>query len=73
MIIKVVDGTTHRIRFDGREGSYGAPEQVPQVRNVRVLLGSYGGVTHPIPAPSPAFDLSLVLGEGETWTFQPLA
>lgn len=55
------------------EGIYVAPEQVPQVGNVRVLLGSYGGVTNPIPAPSPAVYLDVVLNAGETWTFQPPA
>ncbi len=55
------------------EGIYVAPEQVPQVGNVRVLLGSYGGVTNPIPAPSPAVYLDVVLDAGETWTFQPPA
>jgi redox-sensitive bicupin YhaK (pirin superfamily) len=35
------------------EGLYVPPEQVPQVSNVRVLLGSYAGVHNPLPAPSP--------------------
>lgn len=55
------------------EGLYVAPEQVPQVGNVRVLLGSYGGATHPIPAPSPMVYLDVVLNPGETWSFTPPA
>lgn len=55
------------------EGRYVAPEQVPQVGNVRVLLGSWGGATNPIPAPSPMVYLDVVLEAGETWTFQPPA
>jgi redox-sensitive bicupin YhaK (pirin superfamily) len=55
------------------EGRYVAPEQVPQVGHVRVLLGSWGGATNPIPAPSPVVYLDVVLEAGETWTFQPPA
>lgn len=53
------------------EGIYVAPEQVPQLGNVRVLLGSYGGVTNPIPAPAPMVYLDVVLNAGESWSFQP--
>jgi redox-sensitive bicupin YhaK (pirin superfamily) len=53
------------------EGLYVAPEQVPQVGNVRVLLGSYGGATNPIPAPTPMVYLDVVLNPGETWSFTP--
>jgi redox-sensitive bicupin YhaK (pirin superfamily) len=55
------------------QGIYVAPEQVPQVGNVRVLLGEYGGHTSPIPAPSPLTYLDVVLGAGESWRFQPPA
>jgi redox-sensitive bicupin YhaK (pirin superfamily) len=55
------------------EGIYVAPAQVPQVGNVRVLLGEYLGHTNPIPAPSPATYLDLVLDAGESWRFDPPA
>jgi hypothetical protein len=42
------------------EGIYVAPEDVPQVGHVRVLLGEYGGRTNPIPAPSPITYLDIV-------------
>jgi redox-sensitive bicupin YhaK (pirin superfamily) len=53
------------------EGLYIPPAEVPQVGNVRVLLGSYGGQTNPIPAPSPVTYLDVVLGAGEAWVFTP--
>lgn len=53
------------------EGIYVAPEKVPQVGKVRVLLGEYGGVNHPIPAPSPITYLDVELDAGETWRFEP--
>lgn len=55
------------------EGVYVAPSQVPQVENVRVLLGEYGGHANPIPAPSPITYLDVVLGRGASWTFTPPA
>ena len=36
------------------QGIYVPPSDVPQVGNVRVLLGSYRGHASPIPAPSPS-------------------
>jgi redox-sensitive bicupin YhaK (pirin superfamily) len=53
------------------EGIYVAPDQVPQVGHVRVLLGDYQGHTNPIPAPSPLTYLDVVLGAGESWRYQP--
>ena len=53
------------------EGLYIAPAKVPQVGNVRVLLGEYLGVTNPIPQPSPITYLDVVLAPGETWSFTP--
>lgn len=53
------------------EGIYVAPEEVPQVGSVRVLLGTYEGVTNPIPAPSPIVYLDVVLSPGETWNYAP--
>jgi redox-sensitive bicupin YhaK (pirin superfamily) len=55
------------------EGLYIAPDAVPQVGNVRVLLGDYGGATNPIPAPSPIAYLDVTLAAGATWTFSPPA
>jgi redox-sensitive bicupin YhaK (pirin superfamily) len=49
------------------QGRYLPPDEVPQVGNVRVLLGSYGGAQNPIPSPSPISYLDVVLGPGETW------
>jgi redox-sensitive bicupin YhaK (pirin superfamily) len=53
------------------EGIYVAPSMVPQVGNVRVLLGEYGGRTNPIPAPSPITYLDIVLEAAQEWRFSP--
>jgi redox-sensitive bicupin YhaK (pirin superfamily) len=53
------------------QGIYVAPGDVPQVGNVRVLLGEYEGRKNPIPAPSPMVYLDVALGAGETWSFSP--
>lgn len=53
------------------EGIDVAPEAVPQLGNVRVLLGRYGDSSNPIPPPSPLLYLDVVLAGGESWTFQP--
>lgn len=53
------------------EGIYVAPEAVPQLGPVRVLLGRYGESSNPIPPPSPLLYLDVVLNAGESWTFQP--
>ena len=55
------------------EGIYVAPDQVPQVGGVRVLLGAYGGGSNPIPSPSPITYLDLLLDAGATWRCQPPA
>ena len=52
------------------EGIYVAPADVPQVGNVRVLLGEYEGATCPIPLPSPLRYLDVVLAAGERWSLQ---
>jgi redox-sensitive bicupin YhaK (pirin superfamily) len=52
-------------------GVYLPPDDVPQVDNVRVLLGKYKGATNPIPAPSPMTYFDVTLARGEEWTFQP--
>jgi redox-sensitive bicupin YhaK (pirin superfamily) len=53
------------------EGIYVAPADVPQVGPVRVLLGNYQGIVHPIAAPYPVSYLDVVLAAGESWTFTP--
>jgi redox-sensitive bicupin YhaK (pirin superfamily) len=53
------------------EGIYVAPEAVPQLGPVRVLLGRYGEASNPIPPPSPLLYLDVELTAGETWSFQP--
>lgn len=55
------------------EGRYIEPHDVPKVGNVRVLLGEYGGVVNPIPAPSPLVYLDVELSAGESWLFTPPA
>jgi redox-sensitive bicupin YhaK (pirin superfamily) len=55
------------------EGIYVPPERVPQVGNVRVLLGAHGGQENPIPAPSPLSYLDVTLGPGEVWAHSPPA
>jgi redox-sensitive bicupin YhaK (pirin superfamily) len=52
---------------------YLGPESVPQAGPVRVLLGSYGGQTSPIPAPSNIAYLGVHLKAGQTWRFEPTA
>lgn len=52
---------------------YMAPEQVPQVDNVRVLLGRYGEATNPIPPSSPPLYLVVVLQKGDHRRYQPPA
>lgn len=53
------------------EGIYVAPEAVPQLDHVRVLLGRYGELSHPIPAPSLLLYLDVELAAGERWSVQP--
>jgi len=52
---------------------YLGPEDVPQLGPARVLLGSYGGQTSPIPAPSNITYLAVHLKAGESWRFEPPA
>lgn len=54
-------------------GLYVAPEQVPQVEGVRVLLGEYGGRASPIPTPSPIVYLDVMIAAGRSWRFDPAA
>jgi redox-sensitive bicupin YhaK (pirin superfamily) len=53
------------------EGIYVAPEEVPEVGGVRVLLGTYEGRTNPIPLPSPVTYLDVSLEAGRPWRFAP--
>lgn len=54
------------------ESHYVMAEQLPTRGPARVVLGSYGGSTSPIPSP-PMTYLSVSLGDGEPWTFEPPA
>lgn len=49
---------------------YVMPEDVPHVGPVRVILGSYNGLSSPIVAP-PMTYLLVTLKDGERWTFLP--
>jgi redox-sensitive bicupin YhaK (pirin superfamily) len=52
---------------------YLGPEDVPQAGPARVLLGTYGGQTSTIPAPSDITYLGVHLKAGATWRFEPPA
>lgn len=52
-------------------GIYVPPRDVPQVGNVRVLLGTYAERVNPIPPPSSIVYLDVVLSAGETFRFAP--
>ena len=49
------------------------PSEVPQAGPARVLLGSYGGQSSPIPAPSNMSYLGVHLKAGQSWRFEPPA
>jgi redox-sensitive bicupin YhaK (pirin superfamily) len=49
---------------------YATPDEVPEDGPVRVILGEYGGMTSPIAAP-PMTYLTVRLGPGERWSYQP--
>ncbi|MGC0154928.1 pirin family protein [Chromobacterium vaccinii] len=55
------------------ESVYLAPERIPEVGPVKVLLGEYGGVNSPIPSPPGVSYLAVGLRDGERWTFTPPA
>jgi redox-sensitive bicupin YhaK (pirin superfamily) len=46
------------------------PADIPHVGPARVLLGSYGGATSPVPAPSDMTYLGVHLQAGQTWRFE---
>lgn len=54
------------------ESRYLSADEVPQKGPVRVILGSYEGLTSPIEAP-PMTYLVVTLKDGERWTFRPPA
>lgn len=47
------------------------PDDVPADGRVRVILGTYDGMTSPIEAPPMMTYLVVTLKEGERWTFTP--
>ncbi len=49
------------------------PQDIPQAGPARVLLGSYGGMSSPIPAPSDMSYLGVHLQAGQSWRFEPPA
>ena len=52
---------------------YLGPGDVPHAGPARVLLGTFEGMTSPIPAPSDMTYLGVHLQAGETWRFEPPA
>lgn len=52
---------------------YQRADELPQVGPARVLLGSYGGASSSIEAPSDINYLAVRLGPGEHWHYQPPA
>ncbi|OKB64908.1 hypothetical protein BHU62_19955 [Serratia marcescens] len=48
-------------------------EHIPQVGPARVILGTYEGVSAPVPAPAGVNYLLVTLGPGERWRYQPPA
>lgn len=55
------------------QSQYLAPELVPRVGPVRVLLGAYGIAHSPVAAPAGMTYLSVSLAPGERWTYTPPA
>jgi len=55
------------------ESFYIDPGEVPRVGPARVVLGSYQGVSSPIPLPVAVTYLHVRLSDGEGWVFQPEA
>ncbi|WP_426305569.1 pirin family protein [Acidovorax facilis] len=53
------------------QSQYLAPELVPQVGPVRVLMGAYGAAHSPVAAPEGMTYLSVRLAPGERWTYNP--
>lgn len=53
------------------QSQYLAPELVPHIGPVRVLLGDYGVARSPVAAPAGMTYLSVNLAKGERWTYTP--
>lgn len=53
------------------QSQYLAPELLPQIGPVRVLLGGYGAAHSPVAAPAGMTYLSVRLAPGERWTYTP--
>ncbi|AKU95017.1 Pirin-related protein [Labilithrix luteola] len=53
------------------QAHYVMPDEVPTDGRVRVILGSYDGLTSPIAAPPRMTYLVVSLQDGERWTFTP--
>ena len=55
------------------DSQYTAPDGIPAVDGVRVIVGSYDGRSSPIAAPSPLTYLHVRLTDGQRWTYTPAA
>jgi redox-sensitive bicupin YhaK (pirin superfamily) len=55
------------------ESHYLSPDDVPEVKPARVILGSYGGARSAILAPARINYLDVQLAAGERWIYQPPA
>jgi redox-sensitive bicupin YhaK (pirin superfamily) len=53
------------------QSRYLSGEQVPTAHGLRVVLGSYAGLTSPIPAPAGINYLDVELKAGERWRYHP--
>ncbi len=53
------------------ESHYVDVSAVPDDGRVRVLLGTYGGRSSPLPAPAAMTYLHVTLRDGEAWRYQP--
>jgi len=55
------------------QSHYLSPDDVPEEKPARVILGSYGGAKSAIPAPARINYLDVRLAAGERWIYQPPA
>src|SRR5882757_3301735 len=55
------------------ESIYLEPDDIRSIGPASVLLGSYGGVSSPLKAPSPINYLAVRLKAGEAWRYEPPA
>lgn len=54
-------------------GQHVAPQDVPRVGPVSVLLGEYAGAASPIQAPDGVHYFHVQLADGQAWRYQPAA